>query len=58
MKGAIAGVWETPSAGTMRQVDRARADLTKAMAEVQPIVAKAKALSAKLSSAGVTFKVQ
>jgi hypothetical protein len=57
VKGAIMGVWETPSAGTLRQVELARADLTKAMTEVQPIVAKAKAMSAKLSSAGITFKV-
>jgi hypothetical protein len=51
------GVWETPSAGALRQAELARADLTKAMAEVPPIVAKAKALSTKLASAGITFKV-
>jgi hypothetical protein len=56
-KNAIAATWETPSAATVRQVESARADLTRAMAEVGPIVARARAMSTRLQAQGITFKV-
>ena len=52
------GVWETPSAGSMAQVEKAKADVTAALNEIAPIVERAKALSTKLATSGVTFKVQ
>ena len=57
LKGAIMGVFETPSEGTMKQVESARAALNAAMAEVGPLVDKARAVSTKLAPGGVTFKV-
>jgi len=51
-------IWETPSEGTMKQVEAARTAVNAAMNEVAPVVAKAKALSTKLQASGVTFKVQ
>ena len=43
---------------SLAQVDKARADVTAALNEIGPVVAKAKAISAKLATSGVTFKVQ
>jgi hypothetical protein len=50
-------MWETPSAGTVRQADQARAALNAAIAEINPFMQKARAMSAKVAAAGVTLKV-
>lgn len=57
LKGAIAGVWEMPSAGTMSQADKARADMTRALSEIAPTMQRARAISATLARFGVTLKV-
>jgi hypothetical protein len=53
LKGAIMGVWESPSDGTMRQVTNAKAELSSAIAEANRVLAKAKTMSHALAQHSV-----
>lgn len=57
LKGAVLGVWEMPTAGTMRQVENARREMQAAIVDAQGIMAKARAMSQALSANGVTMKL-
>ncbi len=57
LKGAVLGVWEVPTAGTMRQVENARREMQGAIVEAQGIMAKARAMSQTLSANGITMKL-
>ncbi|MBK6304511.1 MAG: hypothetical protein IPF47_01850 [Gemmatimonadetes bacterium] len=55
LKGAILGIWEVPTAGTMRQVSNARTELNGAMAQARAVLARAESMSRALAPHGVTM---
>ena len=55
IKGAVMGVWEAPSNGTMRQVNEAKAALSAAMSEADTFMTKARAMGQKLAQFNVTL---
>jgi hypothetical protein len=55
VKGAIIGIWETPSDAVVRQYNEARAALPPAMAEANAFNARARTMSTTLSRHGVTM---
>ncbi len=57
IKGAIMGIWETPSEASVRQANDAKAAVNAAVPEIAPIIARARALSQALSTHGVTLTV-
>jgi len=57
VKGSIMGVWETPSAAVMKQVQEVKAELPGAIAEATAIMTRARTMSQALSSSGVTLTV-
>ncbi|MBK8648475.1 MAG: hypothetical protein IPN16_18420 [Gemmatimonadetes bacterium] len=58
LKGAILGIWEVPTAGTMRQVSNARSELNGAMAQARAVLARAESMSRALAPHGVTMAPQ
>lgn len=57
VKGAIMGIWETPSAGSLTQANNARSALTAAIGEATAFTARARAMSQTLQQFGVTMTV-
>ena len=57
LKGSIQGIWELPTAGTMRQVSNARSELNSAMTQARAFMDRARAMSRTLSAHGVTLTV-
>jgi hypothetical protein len=57
IKGAIMGIWETPSAGSTTQANAARSALTSAIGEATAFTARARAMSETLKQFGVTMTV-
>ncbi|MBL8980659.1 MAG: hypothetical protein JNL26_00650 [Gemmatimonadetes bacterium] len=57
VKGAIMGIWETPSAGSLAQANSARSALTAAIGEATAFTARARAMSQTLQQFGVTMTV-
>ncbi len=57
VKGAIMGVWETPSAAVLKQVDEVKAAVPGAVAEATALMTRARTMSQSLSSSGVTMTV-
>jgi len=56
-KGAIMGIWETPSAGMLRQATEAKAALAKAIAEADALLPKISAASVVLKKYDITITV-
>lgn len=57
LKAQLQGIWELPTAGTMRQVSQSRAELTTAMAQARALMGRARAVSRTLAASGVTLTV-
>ncbi|MCC6319608.1 MAG: hypothetical protein IT361_18205 [Gemmatimonadaceae bacterium] len=57
VKGAIMGIWETPSAASLRQANEAKAALTAAIGEANAFMPKARAMSQRLAQFNVAFPV-
>ena len=55
VKGAIMGIWETPSDAAMKQVAEVKAELPKAISEANAFLGKVKAMNAALSPYGATL---
>ena len=55
-KGNLLAVWEAPSAALTAQGQAAKAALETAMAEVTPVLARARTVGAQLAAAGIPFK--
>ena len=55
VKSALMGVWETPSAGSFKQVGEAKAALAKAVAEANALMPKISALAAELKKYDITI---
>ncbi len=57
IKSSIMGVWETPSAGALKQVSEAKAALAKAIAEANALMPKIEAVSQALKKYDITLTV-
>jgi hypothetical protein len=57
LKTQLAGVWETPSASSLRQYTEVKVALPKAVADGNAFLGKAGAVAATLAKYGVTIKV-
>jgi photosystem II stability/assembly factor-like uncharacterized protein len=57
VKSALMGVWETPSAGSLKQVSEAKAALAKAMAEANALMPKVTAVAAELKKYDISITV-
>ncbi|HEX4936553.1 MAG TPA: hypothetical protein VFV33_25405, partial [Gemmatimonadaceae bacterium] len=57
LKGQLQGIWELPTAGTMRQVNNARAELDGAMRDATALLGRARAVARTLAANGVTMNV-
>lgn len=55
IKGAIMGIWETPSPASIRQANDAKAALAAAISEANAFLPKARAMSQKLAGFNVTM---
>ena len=57
LKGQLQGIWELPTAGTMRQVTNVRAELESAMRDASAVLVRARAVARSLAASGVTMNV-
>ena len=57
LKTQLSGVWEAPSAASVRQYNDVKIALPKAVAEANAFLGKATAVSQSLAKSGVTLKV-
>ena len=57
VKSALMGVWETPSAASIRQVNEAKAALAKAVADANALLPKISAVAAELKKYDITVTV-
>ena len=57
IKSAIMGVWETPSAGSLKQASEAKAALAKAIVEANALMPKVEALSTALKKYDIAMTV-
>jgi hypothetical protein len=57
IKSAIMGVWETPSAGALKQVTEAKAALAKAVADANALMPKVAAVAEALKKYDITLTV-
>lgn len=57
LKAQLQGIWELPTAGTMRQVNDTRAELATAMTQARTFLERARAMSRTLAVNGVTMNV-
>jgi hypothetical protein len=57
LKNQLAGVWETPSASSVKQYNEVKIALPKAVADGNAFLGKAGAVSQTLAKYGVTIKV-